>query len=277
MQRSLALPTFPVVRIALSIAASDPTGGAGLQADLQVFRSLGIHGSGVVTALTVQDSEKVHQVLPVFPNVVLDQLRVLLRDMPPHAIKIGALASDDVALSVELGLAALDPAGRALPPIVIDPVLAASDGTPLLERRAWGTLARLISRARLVTPNLDEAAALTGCDVSTREGTEAAGCALVSDLGAGAALVKGGHRDGSPSDLLVIREGGTQSLHWLEGERIDGEPVHGTGCALSSAIAAHLARGEALPEAVERARRFVADALRNAVQAGRRARFLSYT
>jgi len=265
------------MQVALSIAASDPTGGAGLQADLQVFRSLGVHGAGVVTALTVQDSGKVHQVLPAFPNVVLDQLRVLLADMRPHAIKIGALASDDVAINVELGLAALDPEAGALPPIVIDPVLAASDGTPLLERRAWGTLIRLVSRAALVTPNLAEAAALTGCDLSTEEGAEAAACALVGDLGAGAALVKGGHREGPPRDLLVIREGGSQSIDWLEGERIDAGPVHGTGCALSSAVAAHLAKGRTLPDAVDRARRFVADGLRNAAQAGRRARFLSWS
>ncbi|MGI9591150.1 MAG: bifunctional hydroxymethylpyrimidine kinase/phosphomethylpyrimidine kinase [Myxococcota bacterium] len=264
------------MQVALSIAASDPSGGAGLQADLQVFRSLGVHGAGVVTALTVQDSGKVHQVLPVFPSVVLDQIRVLLADMRPHAIKIGALASEDVALNVELGLGRLDPAEAPAPPIVIDPVLTASDGTPLLERRAWGTLCRLISRAALVTPNLDEAAALTGCDLSTEEGSEAAGCALVGDLGAGAALVKGGHRDGPPNDLLVIREGGSQSLHWLEGERIASGPVHGTGCALSSAITAHLAQGLPLVEAVERARRFVTKALREAEQAGRHARFLVY-
>ena len=266
---------MPAMHVALSIAGSDPTGGAGLQADLQVFRHLGVHGAGVVTALTVQDTGTVHQVLPAFPSVVLDQLRVLLADVRPHAIKIGMLASDDVALNVELGLGAL--AAGPQPPIVIDPVLAASDGTPLLERRAWDTLARLISRATLVTPNLSEAAALTGCDVSTNEGIEAAGCALVSDLGAAAALVKGGHRDGSPNDLLVLREGGSQSLQWLEGKRIDSGPVHGTGCALASAIAAYLARGEALSTAVERGRAFVARALEGAVQAGRRARFLNYS
>ena len=265
---------MPAMRIALSIAGSDPTGGAGLQADLQVFRSLGVHGTAVVTALTVQDTRKVHQVLPAFPNVVLEQLRVLLADLRPQAIKIGMLASDDVARSVDLGLEALDPAESPLPPLVIDPVLAASDGTPLLERRAWGTLSTLMSRATLVTPNLDEAAALTGCDVSTAEGTEAAGCSLVSNFGAGAALVKGGHRDGPPNDLLVIREGGSQSIQWLEGERIESGPVHGTGCALSSAITAHLARGETLPAAVDRGRRFVAKALARADQAGRLGRLL---
>jgi len=244
---------------ALSIAGSDPTGGAGLQADLQVFRHLGVHGMGVVAALTVQDTHKVAQVLPVFPSVVLEQLRVLLRDVTPQAVKIGALGGDDVVRNVELGLRELDPVRGT--PIVLDPVLAASDGTPLLERRGWGSLSDLIGRAHLVTPNLAEAAALTGADVSHREGVEAAGLALVTGLGAGAALVKGGHAEGPPDDLLVVREGGSASLHWLPGERVEGVDAHGTGCVLSSAITAHLARGASLREAVEAGRRFVQGAL----------------
>jgi hydroxymethylpyrimidine/phosphomethylpyrimidine kinase len=264
------------MRIALSIAGSDPTGGAGMQADLQVFRAFGVHGAGVITALTVQDTAGVHQVLPAFPSVVLDQIRVLLRDLTPDAIKLGMLATDDVARNVELGLRELDnpPARRV--PMVIDPVLAASDGTVLLERRGWGMLQELIGRAAIVTPNLPEAEALTGGDVSTDEGVEAAACALVSNLGAGAALVKGGHREGAPRDLLAVRDGGGVSLRWLEGERITGDPVHGTGCALASAIAAHLARGESLVAAVESARRFVADALRRAEAKGKRARLLCF-
>ncbi len=261
------------MRVALSIAGSDPTGGAGIQADLQVFRALGVHGAAVVTALTVQDTSKVHQVLPVFPSAVLSQLRVLLRDLAPHAVKIGALASDGVARNVELGLQELEP-GSA--PIVIDPVLAASDGTPLLERRAWGFLAELCSRAALVTPNLSEAAALTGADTSSDEGTETAATLLVSELGAGAALVTGGHRGGAPKDLLAVRDGGGVSLEWLEGERIDAPAVHGTGCALSSAIAARLAHGDPLRAAVAAGRAFVADALRRSGRAGREARLLVY-
>jgi hydroxymethylpyrimidine/phosphomethylpyrimidine kinase len=265
------------MKIALSIAGSDPTGGAGIQADLQVFRSMGVHGSAVITALTVQDTARVHQVLPVFPSVVLEQLRVLLADLTPDAIKIGALATDDIARNVELGLGQLPPPPAPRVPIVIDPVLAASDGTPLLERRGWNALGFLIGRAAIVTPNLEEAAELTDCDTSTEEGTQAAACALVSEFGAEAALVKGGHRDGPPHDLLAMREGGTVSLRWLEGERIGAGSAHGTGCALSSAIAAQLARGATLEDAVETSRRFVAAALRNAAAAGARGRLLSYT
>jgi len=264
------------VRVALSIAGSDPTGGAGLQADLQVFRALGVHGAGVVTALTVQDTERVHRVLPVFPSVVLEQLRVLLRDITPDAVKIGMLATDDVARNVELGLHELGRASSSPVPIAIDPVLWASDGTPLLERRGWGVLEDLIGRAAIVTPNLPEAEALSGSDVSTEEGVEAAASGLVANLGAQAALVTGGHRDGPPHDLLAVREGGGVVFHWLEGERIDRGPVHGTGCALTSAIAAGLARGKPLREAVASARRFVASALRRADARGKRARFLVY-
>ncbi len=264
------------MRVALSIAGSDPTGGAGMQADLQVFRSLGVHGAGVITALTVQDTARIKQVLPAFPSVVLEQLRTFLADITPDAIKIGMLGTDDIGRNVELGLAGLDPAAARPVPIVIDPVLAASDGTPLLERRGWGVLQQLIGRAALVTPNLPEASALTDCDVSTEEGVEAAACAFVSGLGASAALIKGGHADGPPLDLLAVGEGGSVSLNWLEGKRIEVGPVHGTGCALSSAIAAKLALGESLPASVEAGRRFVARALRGSVARGKRARFLSY-
>ncbi len=264
------------MKVALSIAGSDPTGGAGLQADLQVFRAMGVHGSGVVTAITVQDTAKVHQVLPAFPSVVLEQLRVLLRDLTPDAIKIGALISDDVVRNVQLALAPILSAPASVP-IVIDPVLAASDGTALLERRAWGGLQSLIGSAALVTPNLEEAAALTECDTSTEEGTQAAAGALVLELGARASLVTGGHRDGPPRDLLAVRDGGSVSFRWLDGERIAGGPFHGTGCALSSAIAAQLALGVALEDAVDRGRQFVANALRNAAGSGARARLLSYS
>ncbi len=265
------------MQVALTIAGSDPTGGAGIQADLQVFRAHGVHGAAVITALTIQDTVRVHSVLPAFPSVVLDQLRVLLKDLTPDAIKIGALASDDVVRNVTLGLGQLPAPPAARVPIVIDPVLVASDGTALLERRAYGALQSLMSLAALVTPNLDEAAALAGCDTSTEEGTQAAACTFVSEFGAQAALIKGGHRDGPPRDLLAIREGGTVSLAWLDGERISGGPVHGTGCALSSAITAHLALGVPLVDAVNRARQFVADAIRNAEAMGKRGRLLSYS
>jgi hydroxymethylpyrimidine/phosphomethylpyrimidine kinase len=264
------------MRIALSIAGSDPTGGAGLQLDLQVFRSFGVHGAGVITALTIQDTAKVHQVLPVFPSVVLNQLRRLLEDIVPNAIKIGMLGSDDVLRSVALGLETVENRGETLPPIVIDPILAASDGEPLLERRAWDALRSLIARAALVTPNLPEAEALTGVDASRSAGVETAARFFVEELGAGAALVKGGHREGSPDDLLARAGPGGVTLEWLRGVHVDAGRVHGTGCALSSAIAAGLARGDVFSSAVARGREFVAAALRGAESAGQGARLLVF-
>jgi hydroxymethylpyrimidine/phosphomethylpyrimidine kinase len=265
----------PAMRFAVTLAGSDPTGGAGLQADVQVFRAHGVQGGGVVTALTVQDGRKVRQVLPVFPSVVLAQIRGLGDALRPDAVKLGMLASDDVARAVALGLADLADREGARPPLVIDPVLAASDGTPLLERRAWPTLRELLRGATLVTPNLSEAEALTGHSAETQGGAERAARALLEELGAGAALVKGGHRAGPPDDLLAWRDGAELVLRWLPGERVEGGGAHGTGCALSAAVTARLARGEALPAAVDGARAFVAGALRRAVVRGG-ARFLGF-
>jgi hydroxymethylpyrimidine/phosphomethylpyrimidine kinase len=274
MRRARRDLTIARVRIALTIAGSDPTGGAGIQQDLQVFRSLGVHGAAVLTALTVQDTQKVHRVLPVFPNVVLEQLRVVLRDLRLDAVKLGMLATDDVARMVDLGLAELLHGRPDPPPVVIDPVLAASDGSPLLERRAWPTLLGLFPHAALVTPNLPEAHELTGHDVSTAAAIEAAGRLLVVEYGARAVLLKGGHRDGPPDDLLVEKDGAGVRREWLEGARIEGPPVHGTGCALASAVAACLALGAPLRDAVMRAREHVAASYRHAFVAGQGARLL---
>lgn len=252
------------------MAGSDPTGGAGLQLDLQVFQALGVHGAAVPTALTIQDTAKVHRVLPTFPSVVLDQLRVLLGDLPPHALKLGMLATDDVVRNVAWGLETLP----STVPIVIDPILFSSSGTPLLERRAWPMLQELFGRAALVTPNRPEAEALLGRDVGTRKAAEEAARTFIEEFGAEAALVKGGHAEGAPDDVLAHREGDEIRIEWLPGERIDLGPVHGTGCALSAAVTAELAKGRGLREAVATAHAFVADAIRSSFPAGSGARLL---
>ena len=173
----------PPQACALTIAGSDPTGGAGLQMDLQVFALHDVHGMAVPTALTVQTTSGVQRTLPVFPNIVGEQLSALLGDIRPAAIKLGMLASDDVLLRVA---SVLD--GHADIPRVVDPVLRASGGSYLLERRAWRSLVeRLISGATLVTPNLPEAETLTGQSDPLR-----AAQALL-DAGAQAVLVKAGH------------------------------------------------------------------------------------
>ena len=259
------------MRCALTIAGSDPTGGAGLQADLQVFAAYGLHGSGVVTALTIQDSTGVRSVMPVFPSVALDQLRVLLADMTPAVIKIGMLASDDVARAVQLALAGL----AETIPIVIDPVLAASDGTPLLERRAWPVLRELMRGAALVTPNLPEAELLADIPISGTGDCERAAKVFLEEFGCKAVLIKGGHRAGPPHDLLAMGDNPSTEMTWLEGERIEVGPVRGTGCALASAIAAGLGLGLDWEKAVASARLFVATRLQGSAALGEGARFLA--
>ena len=189
--------------------------------------------------------------------------------------KIGALGSDDVVRNVTLGLGDL---AREVP-VVLDPILFSSSGAPLLERRAWAALQALCGTCELVTPNLPEAEALSGRDVSRRAGVEDAARFFVEDLGAGAVLVKGGHQsEAGVADLLAVPDAqGALDFHWLESERIEIESVHGTGCALSSAITAHLAMGASLPEAVASARAFVAAAIEAARRPGDGAHFLVYS
>lgn len=252
---------MPRPPIAVSVAGSDPTGGAGLQLDLRVFERHDVHGMAVPTALTIQTTKGVHQVLPVFPNVAGEQLHHLLDDIVPDVIKIGMLGSDDVLLRVAMVLERRDV------PRVVDPVLAASDGSLLLERRAWRNLCeRIVPGAALVTPNLDEAEQLTG----SREPEEAA--EILLEMGARAVLVKGGHAEGTADDFLRTDREGDAGLR-LTGPRIGGPAPRGTGCALSSAIAARLARGDVLEDAVRGAKAFVAEAIAAAVDLGS-ARFL---
>ena len=246
--------------IALTIAGSDPTGGAGLQLDLQVFALHGVHGMAVPTALTVQTTQGVKKTNPVFPSVVAEQITALLLDVRPGALKLGMLGTDDIVLSVSNALARWDV------PRVVDPVFRASDGTFLLEQRALGNLVeRLIHGAALVTPNIPEAEALTG------ETNPERAAPLFLEMGAQAVLVKGGHAAGAPDDYLATQDG---TKLWIRGTRSDVGPVHGTGCALSAAIAARLARGESLEPAVRGAKDYVARAIAASFAPGKGARIL---
>jgi len=258
---------------ALSIAGSDPTGGAGLQADLQVFHALGVHGAAVPTALTIQDGLKVGRVLPVFPTALLEMLRTTVDAIRPAAIKIGMLGTDDAVRNTTLALAPLQDI-----PVVIDPVLAASDGSPLLEKRAYPALRDLAFRRTLLTPNWPEAEILVGDALPRRRDGEAAARQLVEDLQLGGVLLKGGHLEGDADDLLVYRETpeGEILSEWLPGERLPGDPVHGTGCALSAAITAGLANELPLRDAVVQGRAFVRRGIEGAETLPNGARILSF-
>jgi hydroxymethylpyrimidine kinase/phosphomethylpyrimidine kinase len=243
------------MRIALTIAGSDSGGGAGIQADLKTFQRLGVFGTSVVTAVTAQNTREVRAVHLIPVDMVRAQFEALAADLPAHACKTGMLASTEL-VRVVAGL--LDPAI----PYVCDPVMVATSGARLLDRDAELVLAReLVSRAAVVTPNLDEATILAGFPVHDPATMERAGRALL-DAGAGAALVKGGHLAGDEIvDVLVTRDGARHFAH----VRIPAASTHGTGCTLSAAITAGLARGRplgiAVRDALEHVRRAIADGM----------------
>lgn len=243
-----------MVPIALTIAGSDPSGGAGIQADLKTFHQHGVYGTSVLTLLTVQNTRSVDRVEPMPVDLVLEQLEAVLADVPPAAAKTGALGT------AELVEAVADMAGTFSFPLVVDPVMVSKHGAPLLPAGAADSVRRqLLPRAFLVTPNLHEAAALSGREVrdlaSARDAARAIG-----DLGVTAVLVKGGHLNGEPTDVLWY---GNELLE-LSAERIATRHTHGTGCTYSASIVARLARGDALPAAVAGAKRWLTEALRRA-------------
>lgn len=244
----------------LVIAGLDPSGGAGILADVRVAAEMGVRAVGVVTALTVQDTTGVRAVEPVAADVLAEQLAVLLADIEVHAVKIGMLGHARAAEVIARALAA------TAAPVVWDPILMPSrGGVSLLEGDARAATAVLLPEACLVTPNLDEAQALVG----TRD-AEAAARALVA-AGARAALVKGGHAVGSQATDLLVDEGG---VHTLASPRRDTGPLHGTGCVLSTAIACGLARGAPLRDAIAAAKSTLDAKLASPLEVGRGARVL---
>jgi hydroxymethylpyrimidine/phosphomethylpyrimidine kinase len=255
------------MRTILTIAGSDPTGGAGVQADLQVFALLGCHGAAVLTSVTVQDTRGVQATHHLPPDWVREQLACLLKDVKVGAIKTGMLGT---ASTVEAVAAVLE--ACPAPPLVADPVLRSSSGRSLLDDEGLAALRqRLIPMATLVTPNLDEAEALAGMEV--RSVAAMRECAQrLTDLGARAALVKGGHLSGEPVDVLCVAE----ECHELASPRLAGGAVHGTGCALASAAAALLGEGRSVLEAVEGAKAYVTAGMAAAHGIGGGARVLAY-
>lgn len=242
-----------MTRTAFTIAGSDPSGGAGIQSDLRTFAAFGVAGLSVITAITVQSSLGVQAVYPVDAEVVAAQLSALLKDTQPNAVKIGMLGGASQVKAVADALRRFRPAN-----IVLDPVLSSSGGVALLDAAGRRLLlTELMPLCDLVTPNLMEAALLVGFPVHDSESMRAAAKRLL-ELGARAVLVKGGHLPNAPQDLLLHGEG--ISVEYLR-QRVLTEHSHGTGCLLSSAIAAGLACGEELSRAVHSAKSAVTEAL----------------
>lgn len=252
--RALTMPR------ALTIAGSDSGGGAGIQADLKTFGALGVFGMTAITAVTVQNTLGVSGYEELSPATVGDQIRAVATDIGVDAAKTGMLASAPIVEAVADAVA-----GTGIPNLVVDPVFVSKHGHALLAPEAVEALRALIlPLATLVTPNLPEAAGLAGFDVAMPGDMRRAAEAILR-LGPGAVLVKGGHLAGERSDDLFFD--GEQVL-WIEGKRIATANTHGTGCVLSSAIAAHLARGEDLLTAVHKGKAFVGEAIRCSLSIG---------
>lgn len=238
----------------LSIAGSDSGGGAGIQADLKTFSALGCYGMTAITALTAQNTLGVRAIHGVPPQMLRDQIDAVLEDIGLHAVKIGMLHSPEIVQTVA---AAID--RHSLPNVVLDPVMVATSGAVLIDNPAIAVLvSELFRRSLLVTPNLDEASLLVGRRLDSEAAMALAAQELLA-MGAPAVLLKGGHLAGNVvSDLLITQKG---ELHWLRAPRIHSANTHGTGCTLSSAIAAHLALGASLLQAVQAAHAYVRAAL----------------
>jgi hydroxymethylpyrimidine/phosphomethylpyrimidine kinase len=243
-----------------SIAGSDPTGGAGTTADLETFRAHGCAGVAVVTATTRQGRAGVEAVEARAADAVARDLEAALASGEVAAVKVGMLATAAIARAVARGLA-----GRFRGPVVLDPVLAAGAGGRLLEEGALPALEDLARRATLVTPNLPEAREILGPGGDAAADPEALARALSARWGGVAVLLKGGHAAG-PLVLDLLLADGRATAH--EHPRIPGPPLHGTGCTLASAVAARLARGEPLPEAVGGAIRYLVAAIEATRAAG---------
>lgn len=242
--------------VALTIAGSDSGGGAGIQADLKTFHAFGVFGTSAITAITAQNTRGVRSVHAVPPDIVVQQIEAVVEDLHPGACKSGMLATAELVDTVASTIRRLD-----LRAYVLDPVMAATSGDPLLDRDAEAAVAELLlPLCVLATPNLDEAEILTGIRASDEEGMHRVAEALL-ERGTRAVLVKGGHLPGS--EVVDLFHDGRSPRVWRR-ERLETTSTHGTGCTLSAAVAAGLARGASLERSVEDALDFVHRALAEA-------------
>lgn len=244
-------------RAVLSIAGSDSSGGAGIQADLKTFSALGVYGATAITAITAQNTVGVHSQLAIAPAMVQSQIVAVMEDIEPDVIKIGMLANAEVATAVA------DALSRYSTPIILDPVMVSSSGHRLLSVEAEEVVKRrLLPMATLITPNIPEMEALTSMPLTTLDEKHAAARHLIA-LGARAVLLKGGHEDGDiKTDILYQNSAESIITSYFSAPTIATRNIHGTGCTLSSAIAAYVARGLKLEDAVREAKAYLYEAIR---------------
>ena len=246
---------------ALTIAGSDSGGGAGIQADLKTFSALGVYGMTAITAITVQNTRGVYGYEALAPQLVEEQMRAVTTDIGVDAAKTGMLANGGIVRAVAAAVEELE-----IPNLVVDPVFVSKHDHLLLAEDAVDEIrSRILPLAALVTPNLPEASGLAGLQVEAKDDMRRAADAILA-LGAGGVLVKGGHLEASAEAADLFVSGRVEE--WLVTDRIDTPNTHGTGCTLSAAIAAYLAMGWDLLEAVRAAKAFVTEAIRHALEIG---------
>lgn len=247
------------MRTALTIAGSDSSGGAGIQADIKTMMANGVYAMSAITALTAQNTTGVEAIMEVTPEFLGRELDCVFQDIFPDAIKVGMVSSSGLIRVIEEKIRAYR--GENL---VVDPVMVATSGSRLLEEGAVGQLEKLFPLARVITPNIPEAELLLGERIAGRKDMELAGERLGKKYGCGV-LVKGGHALEDANDFLWERGQGM----WFQGGRIDNSNTHGTGCTLSSAIASNLAKGRSLSQAVAEAKRYLSRVLEAMLDLGR--------
>ncbi|GAB3799502.1 bifunctional hydroxymethylpyrimidine kinase/phosphomethylpyrimidine kinase [Virgibacillus kimchii] len=247
------------VHSALTIAGTDPTGGAGIQADLKTFQELQSYGMSVITSVVAQNTTGVQDVYHLPISMIGKQLDSVFSDMPVDAFKTGMIANIDMMKMMKAKISGMSA------PYVMDPVMVATSGDALILENARDYLRdHLVPLTALVTPNIPEAEFLTGDKIQSRDDMKNAAVKLVEEFGAGAALVKGGHLDGEATDFLYD---GTE-LSVFTAKRIDTKNTHGTGCTYSAAITAYLSQGVSLQEAVQKSKKFVTAAIKHSFNLG---------
>ncbi|WP_307771573.1 bifunctional hydroxymethylpyrimidine kinase/phosphomethylpyrimidine kinase [uncultured Treponema sp.] len=248
------------MRTALSIAGSDCSGGAGIQADLKTMLANGVYGMSAITALTAQNTTGVFDVMEVTPHFLFEQIKACAEDIFPDAVKTGMISSPEL---IEVCAKCIKEFG--LKNIVVDPVMVATSGSRLVSKEAVSALCdNLFPLADVITPNIPEAEVLCGQKILSARDMESAAAIILNKFG-GAVLLKGGHSLNDANDFLLTEQGGS----WIKGKRIDNPNTHGTGCTLSSAIAANLAKGCDIKTSVEKAKVYISQTLAAGLNLGK--------
>lgn len=265
-RRSVCKPSDPPLPIVLSIAGYDPSGGAGVLADIKTFAAVGVYGMACITALTIQSTKGVVRVMGIDPSIIVETLECLAADACFSSIKVGMLGNGEIASAVLRWLA-----GQQGAPVVLDPVVKSSTGKELLDSSGWGGLQQhWLARADWLTPNLDELASLTKTSLPRNAGEIEESAHRLLDMATLQGnpnlkiVVTGGHAE-KPDDLLFTRDG----PHWFRGEHVATNSTHGTGCTFSSALTARIALGDDPIAGVQAAKEFVTGALRHAYPVGK--------